>query len=145
MYKTMNAYCCALGLLFGVALTPLFGCSSSNCHGPETEDCHDEGAAGAGSSSTQGGGGVGGESAADPVLDYCNCMLLTCHDEYHQAFGPETDEPQARVNCLADSAMLPQAGMDVDTGNFVECRLHHCEVGKTDVSACPNTIGAMCM
>jgi len=31
--------------------------------------------------------------------------------------------------------------MPVDQGNFIECRMHYCELGKTDESVCPSTVG----
>jgi len=73
---------------------------------------------------------------------YCGCMQLACHDAYHDKYGPETDEPAALANCLAEAKTVPEAGMSVTAGNFIECRLHHCGVGKSDESACPSSVGA---
>lgn len=89
---------------------------------------------------TGGGGGAGGQS---PSLaeTYCSCMLDTCHDAYHEAFGPETDEPAARAACLTEAEALPVAGMDVDSGNFIECRLHYCEIGVETQDNCDASIG----
>jgi hypothetical protein len=68
-------------------------------------------------------------------------MLFACHDAYHETFGPETDEPAARAACLAEAEALPEAGMDVDTGNFVECRLHYCGLGTDTADNCAASIG----
>jgi hypothetical protein len=71
-------------------------------------------------------------------------MLLTCHDAYHDTFGPESDEIAARASCIMEASSLPEAGMDVDMGNFIECRMHYCTLGATDESVCPNTVGGVC-
>jgi len=133
--------------LAGLLLVNTLGCHEpNNCHTSDGSGCEPDNSGGAShSSSHQGVGGAGGgDGASGPGFDYCNCMLSACHDEYHSAFGPETDEVAARENCLAVATELPSAGMDVDTGNFVECRLHYCELGKSDESVCPNTIGGVC-
>ena len=102
--------------------------------------CHD-GDCGAGGGAGSGGMGQGGSPGASLAESYCDCMLLTCHDAYHDAFGPESDEEAARAACLAEAEALPVAGMDVDTGNFVECRIHHCTSGMSDPATCAAAIG----
>lgn len=94
-----------------------------------------------GGSSTGGAGGQGGEAPPSLAETYCDCMLFTCHDAYHDHFGPESDEEAARAACLAEAEMLPVAGMNVDSGNFVECRLHFCATGSDDPDTCAATIG----
>jgi hypothetical protein len=71
-------------------------------------------------------------------------MLLSCHDVYHDAFGPESDEVAARSACLAEASSLPEAGMDVGMGRFIECRIHYCVLGRDDPSVCVNTVGGVC-
>jgi hypothetical protein len=68
-------------------------------------------------------------------------MLTSCHDAYHDTYGPDTDEPAARANCLSTAEALPVAGMPVDQGNFIECRIHYCEIGDADPNACDSSVG----
>ena len=75
------------------------------------------------------------------VQRYCGCMQLACHDAYHGAFGPESDEPAGLANCIEEAEGLPVAGMPVTEGNFIECRIYHCAEGKSDESACPGSVG----
>lgn len=104
----------------------------ANCH--SDEGCAAEGGAGFGN-------GTGGAVELTAAEAYCDCMLLTCHDAYHDQYGPDTDEPAARANCLAEAGALPVAGMAVDTGNFIECRQHHCDLGVEDEVVCGAAIG----
>src|SRR5690606_25727426 len=90
--------------------------------------------------STGGEGGAGG-MVTDLATAYCDCMLTVCHDAYHAAYGPETQEVVARSTCLAEAASLPEAGMDVDSGHFIECLLHHCNEGSETPDSCAATIG----
>lgn len=107
------------------------------------EHCHDEESCGdataATGSSNVGTGGGGSNSTLAEV--YCNCMLTACHDEYHSNFGPMSDELAARGACLAEADSLAVAGANVTAGDFVECRIHHCELGKSDTKACAGSIG----
>lgn len=57
---------------------------------------------------------------------YCDCMLLNCHDEFHQVWG--VDDVEARDNCRAEISQVPSVGSDTTTGNSQECRVHFCEV-----------------
>jgi hypothetical protein len=134
-----------LTVLLLTALAPALGCESEHCH-EEDEGCgHAGSGVGASSSGGMTGQGGGGESASALALEYCNCMLGdACHDQYHDVFGPNSDEELARENCLATADALPVAGADVDMGNFIECRIHYCELGQTDATACDNTIGGAC-
>lgn len=133
-----------LALLLPLAALTL-GCESEACHEVD-EDCGGHAGSGVGASSAGGAGqGGAGGSASALALAYCNCMLGdACHDQYHDTFGPDTDEEAAREACLAAADALPVAGADVDTGNFIECRIHYCELGPTDATACDNTIGGAC-
>lgn len=108
------------------------------CNG-ETE-C-ESGADCATTSTTSGGGGAGGEPEESLAEAYCNCMLTSCHDAYHDAYGPDTDEVAARANCLETAEMWPEAGMNVMQGDFVECRIHFCVEGRTDPDVCPQAVG----
>ena len=119
---------CSSGSPYGPTASRLPRCGA-DCH---DEECHEP----SGVSSSSSGGGVSAEALA-----YCDCMLVSCHDAYHAHFGPDSDEEAARNNCIAEAEALPVAGMDVDSGDFIECRIHHCELGKTDDTACPSAIG----
>lgn len=137
----------AIGVLSWLAI----GCDSSEeCHA-ETGVCSDghgaagQGAAANGGTGNVGVGGGGGEGASALAQAYCNCMLGdACHDQYHDTFGPDSDEPAALANCLETASALPEAGMDVDTGNFIECRIHHCELGDAEPAACDDAVGGVC-
>ena len=125
--------------LFVLLLCTLVAVEVSGC----AADCHDgeciEPTSGGPSSSS------GGEVSA-LALEYCDCMLLSCHDAYHASFGPDTDEEAARNNCIAEAETVAVADSDVTQGDFIECRIHHCEVGKTDEMSCPSSVGdGMCM
>ncbi len=137
MRTTLYLVCFAL-ITIGAA-----GCDSEPaCH----DDC--DGVGGGAGQGTGGGGhgahagssGASGQSG-DLATEYCDCMLTACHDEYHATFGPESDEVAARQACLSTAAAVPVNGSPVTQGNFIECRIHHCELGKTNASACPASIG----
>ncbi len=112
--------------------------SASGCEECEGEHCGEPTGAGA----SHHGGGAGGTGGAASLAErYCACMLTSCHDAYHDAFGPDSDEEAAAAACLAEAETVPEAGMAVTDGNFIECRLHFCAVGRTDESACPSSVG----
>ena len=134
---SVNAYGSSLIMSSAAALLMVAcGDETAACH---TEDCGVTGAGAASSSTTT--SGSGGQGATALARAYCACMLDSCHDSYHAKFGPDSDEPAAEAACLAEASTLPEAGMDVDAGNFVECRIHFCEIGKTDESVCPHAVG----
>lgn len=74
-----------------------------------------------------------------PVADYCECMLVHCHDQYHATWGEE--HPMSELNCTADAEKLPTVGMPTMTGNSLECRLSHCQLAPDDASLCEAAIG----
>ncbi len=135
----LTRYLSARVALSGAALSLLVVAAAPGCG---AEECHSDCEQPATSSS---GSGAGGNGVSALTLSYCDCMLVSCHDAYHVAFGPETDEVAARNNCIAEAETLPVAGSEVETGDFIECRIHHCELGKTDDTACPASVGdAVC-
>ena len=73
----------------------------------------------------------------DPVVAYCSCMLINCHETYHGKWGEE--ELPAQEACIAEAGALPENGSDVDAGNFFECRQHFCAMATDD--ACPTEDG----
>jgi hypothetical protein len=83
-------------------------------------------------------GSDAGTSASS--LRYCNCLLIECHDVFHDTFG-ETDE-EALAACELAADALPRAGMPVDEGNTIECRRSHCEGADEDPVACAAALGA---
>src|SRR5690606_15015598 len=63
----------------------------------------------------------------------CSCLLINCHDPFHEKYG-ETDG-EAVPACQAEVAALPLAGMDVSSGNFIECRQLACADANRDCDA----------
>lgn len=91
--------------------------------------------------STSSGSTTGGGS---PAADYCECMLLNCHDQYHGTWGEE--HPMSEINCMAAADMLPSVGAPAMSGDSIECRLYHCEAAPGDEALCDAAIGgAPCM
>jgi hypothetical protein len=117
--KTLILMSCAAAM-FAAA-----GCEDE-CHAGE---CHED------------AGAAVDSATLSPAESYCNCMLTSCHDQYHAHFGPDSDEPAARAACLSEAAALPSVGSDVATGNSIECRMHFCVAGRTDEAMCPPSIG----
>ncbi|WAS94244.1 hypothetical protein [Nannocystis punicea] len=76
---------------------------------------------------------------SSPAADYCECMLVNCHDQYHGTWGEE--HPMSEINCKAAADMLPTVGMPAMSGNSLECRLYHCEQAAGDESLCEAAIG----
>jgi hypothetical protein len=85
--------------------------------------------------------GTAGDSTggATPVASYCACMLSSCHDLYHELWGE--DEIAAQQACTDEAAVLPEAGMDVQAGNFLECRAHFCGLASEDEAQCHAAAG----
>lgn len=83
-----------------------------------------------------------GVSITEAAKDYCSCMLLKCHDDYHVQWGE--DHVEAAAACQQEAAALPQAGSVQTVGNSVECRLHHC-ASLEDGSTCEGALGAACV
>jgi hypothetical protein len=83
-------------------------------------------------------------SADDPAAAYCSCVFANCHEPYHDKWGE--NEITSEQACLAEAEALPVNGSDVEMGNFIECRMHFCELAADDDSVCPNALGdAVCM
>jgi hypothetical protein len=124
---------------FALVLGSLGACAEPACHG----DCGDDHGDETGPLET---GDTGSSSAA---ADYCGCMLVNCHVGYHELWGEDHVESEAA--CLDVANALPEAGMDVDAGNFIECRLHYCELAEStdmadDPDNCPQAFGdTVCM
>ncbi|PCC71270.1 hypothetical protein SAMN02745121_04768 [Nannocystis exedens] len=76
---------------------------------------------------------------SSPAADYCECMLVNCHDQYHGTWGEA--HPQSEINCNADAAMFPTVGTPAMSGDSLECRLYHCEQAAGDASLCEAAIG----
>jgi hypothetical protein len=89
--------------------------------------------------------GTGVETSAnDPAIAYCACAFANCHDLYHDKWSD--DERGAEAACLAEAQALPVNGSDIDLGNFIECRMHFCELAADDETLCANVLGdAVCM
>ncbi len=57
-------------------------------------------------------------------LDFCTCMLRSCHDPFHDEYGG--DDIEARDNCLLEISAVPSTGTPATSGNSQECRAHFC-------------------
>lgn len=83
-------------------------------------------------------------SADDPAVAYCGCVFSNCHEAYHMKWG--ADEMASEAACLMEADALPMNGSDIDMGNFIECRMHFCELAADDETLCANALGdAVCM
>ena len=88
--------------------------------------------------------GTAETSTDDPVAAYCSCVFSNCHEPYHEKWGE--NEIMSEQACLAEAGALPVNGSDIEMGNFLECRVHFCELAADDESVCPNALGeAVCM
>jgi hypothetical protein len=76
-----------------------------------------------------------------PVFAYCNCMLLSCHDAFHERWGESDDK--AIAGCRAEALTLPASGSDATEGNFIECRLAHCQMATVSENACAAALGSV--
>jgi hypothetical protein len=89
-------------------------------------------------------GGHGHDAGEDASLTeaqaLCNCLLVTCHDAFHDQYGE--GDAVAIPACELDTDGLPSAGMEVSSGDFIECRHTHCEMAETDETLCAAALGA---
>ena len=83
------------------------------------------------------------DASGDPALarSWCECLLVNCHDEFHETFGP--DDAMAIAACTAEGTEAPVSGSPQTTGNSIECRQHHCDAAPDD-STCADALGAAC-
>jgi hypothetical protein len=91
-----------------------------------------------------GSAGAGSESTDDHDHDLdhelCDCMLVHCHDDFHEEWG-ESDL-EATLNCRDEAATLPRSGEPTLQGNFIECRIGHCEAAaQGDSTQCEGALG----
>ncbi len=66
----------------------------------------------------------------NPVEEYCGCMLVQCHDEFHARWGDEHRESIALCEAEAEAA-----------GAGIECRISYCTEAAGDVEACASALG----
>ena len=78
----------------------------------------------------------GGDAAAET---YCNCMLVNCHDDFHERYGE--GDVVALPACYEAAAAFPTVGMDAMSGDSLECRMHFCNEAAADGSACAAALG----
>lgn len=100
--------------------------TDSETHHHETEtETTDSSSSGSTGTDTESGTDTHGTGTIDGITpqDYCDCMLAYCHDEYHDTWG---EHPESEPLCLADAESWPVAGMSVEEGDFLECRIHQC-------------------
>lgn len=66
------------------------------------------GSAGDASGGSAGASTGGSGDASANVVAYCDCMLNSCHDEYHATWGE--DHIVAEAQCHAEAGMVPENG-----------------------------------
>jgi len=77
------------------------------------------------------------------AMDYCDCMLVACHDYYHEHWGDDHDA--SLTACLEEIGAVPEFGMPVTEGNFFECRAHYCDAAFSEPQRCTEAAGmGMC-
>ena len=102
-----------------------------------------EGSTSDASTSTSGAGQSSGSTGAPfdeaLVLGYCECMIVNCHDPFHDVYGE--DDLTATMACREDAATWPQYGESIDQGDFIECRIEACVAAAEDPSSCDAALG----
>jgi hypothetical protein len=117
-----------------LALVALAGCERSESMSPGGTD---SGATTSGATTDTGSTGADDQALAHEL---CDCMLVHCHDDFHEEWG-ESDL-EATLNCRDEAAMLPRKGEPTLQGDFLECRLGHCEAAaEGDPSWCAGALG----
>ncbi len=75
-------------------------------------------------------------------FSYCDCMLLSCHDPFHDRWGP--DDVEARNACAEEVSMLPREEGAQSGANF-DCWKYQCEQVAAGAGAtCDDALGAAC-
>jgi hypothetical protein len=131
-------------------LLPILGCTGEPiCHGGCGEDGHgseDVGESGSDDTDSDGTDTDGTDTGdGDMAGDLCACLLFRCHVSFHDRWGVE--DGVATAACKEEMEALPKAGMDVDSGDFIECRVHYCEMSENDdpeaddPDFCPQAMG----
>jgi hypothetical protein len=82
---------------------------------------------------------TGTTDGSDLSGDYCACMLVNCHDQYHGTWGE--DHTESELMCLAAADAVPSVGAPAMSGDSIECRIHFCELGHDDPTACDAALG----
>lgn len=104
--------------------------SSETGHAESSETGH--------ATTTTDGGSSGGQGVTPDA--YCDCLLVNCHEPYHDMWG-ESDV-DAAMNCREAAAEVPQNGAPTMEGDFLECRIAHCELAADDAMQCDAALGA---
>lgn len=65
--------------------------------------------------------------------DYCNCLLVECHEPFHEMFG--VSDADALRNCAV-------AAEDAMTAGTFECRVNTCMDANDDPAMCAAALGA---
>jgi len=80
------------------------------------------------------------DDGPDPVTEYCNCMLINCHEPFHDRWGE--GDPEALAGCSEEAGALPRAAPGATSGDSLECRRFHCErAAVDDMASCPAALG----
>ena len=73
----------------------------------------------------------------EAATDYCDCVFLNCHDDYHDKWG--ADEGVARNGCLVEASQIAQTG--TGEGDHLTCRQTFCADAETDETQCNAALG----
>lgn len=73
------------------------------------------------------------------AFTYCDCMLINCHDPFHERWG--ADDVEARNNCAREASAWPVTGSPQTSGDSVECRIAVCEGVADRRNTCPEALG----
>lgn len=77
-----------------------------------------------------------GVEVTEEAIAYCECVFVACHDDFHETFG--VDDLASIEACNVFASGLPTVGMDVVSGDSLECRQHWCDAQPAD---CPSALG----
>jgi len=79
---------------------------------------------------------------SEAAFAYCDCMLVNCHDPFHDTWGE--DDAESRTACAEEASALPVAGSPQTSGNSIECRQHVCEGVVDRRFTCEDALGSAC-
>ncbi len=132
--RTMAVTLWAAALLLGPACdgeTPADAGEHEHEHGDAGEHHHD------GDAGEHGHGDAGEVTldggVSDEATAYCNCVFLSCHDDYHAKWGE--DELESRAACLTEADALAPGAEGSEMGDNLSCRQHFCDAAPTDCAA----------
>lgn len=109
--------------------------SASTSASASTTDVSATGTASSGEATTDAPGTASSSSGGGdppPLTEYCDCMVVECHDQYHAKFGEE--HRVAEMLCLEYAASIPSVGAPAMSGNSIECYTWACAQGDCEAA-----------